>query len=196
METDAPETRLRARVRERVREHIPAATALLTVVSLALVFGAVGGYMPALPRVDPLVEVVPHANALISAAAITTILAGVRAIRRENIARHRRAMLASTALFALFLALYLYRVSLVGPTEFAGPDTLRRFVYLPMLAIHILLAMVCLPFVYGALLLAATHRVPQLRETLHPRVGRVAATLWLVSFSLGICVYLMLHVLF
>jgi putative membrane protein len=65
-----------------------------------------------------------------------------------------------------------------------------------MLAIHILLAMVCLPFVYGALLLAATHRVPQLRETLHPRVGRVAATLWLVSFSLGICVYLMLHVLF
>jgi putative membrane protein len=197
METDARRSdRLRNRVRRRVREHIPAATAFLTVVSLALVFGAVGGYAPALPRVDPLVGVVPHANALISATAIATILTGVRAIRRGNVTRHRRAMLASTALFGLFLVLYLYRVSLEGPTEFAGPDTLRRFVYLPMLAVHILLAMVCLPAVYGALLLAGTHRVAELRETPHRRVGSVAATLWLVSFSLGICVYLMLHVLF
>lgn len=195
METDA---RRWDRVRNRIRAHIPAVTALLTVVSLALVFGAVGGYVPdsALPRVDPLVAVVPHANALVSAAAITTILVGVRAIRRGNVTRHRRAMLASTALFGLFLLLYLYRVSLEGPTEFTGPDTLRRFVYLPMLAVHILLAIVCLPFVYGALLLAGTHRVAELRETLHPRVGKVAATLWLVSFSLGICVYLALHVLF
>lgn len=195
METDG---RRRDRVRNRIRAHIPAVTALLTVVSLALVFGAVGGYVPdsALPRVDPLVAVVPHANALVSAAAITTILVGVRAIRRGNVTRHRRAMLASTALFGLFLLLYLYRVSLEGPTAFTGPDTLRRFVYLPMLAVHILLAVVCLPFVYGALLLAGTHRVAELRETLHPRVGRVAATLWLVSFSLGICVYLALHVLF
>jgi putative membrane protein len=195
MEADA---RRRDRVRRQIRAHIPATTALLTVVSLALVFGAVLGYVPdaALPRVEPLVGVVPHANALISAAAITTILTGVRAIRRGNVTRHRRAMLASTALFGLFLVLYLYRVSLEGPTEFTGPDTLRQFLYLPMLAVHILLAMLCLPFVYGALLLAGTHPVAELRETLHPRIGRVAATLWLVSFTLGICVYLLLHVLF
>jgi putative membrane protein len=195
MQADA---RVQGRLRNRVREHIPAATALLTVVSLALVFGAVLGYIPdaALLHVDPLVTVVPHANALISAAAITTIIAGVRAIRRGDVARHRTAMLASTALFGLFLVLYLYRVSLEGPTEFTGPDTFRQFVYLPMLAIHILLAMVCLPFVYAALLLAATHPVGELRETVHPRVGKVAAALWLVSFTLGICVYLVLHVLF
>jgi len=197
MKTDAGgESRLQDRIRERLRGHLPAATALLTVLSLALVFGAVLGRLPALPRVDALVSVVPHANAVISATAITTILVGVRAIRRGNVARHRAAMLASTALFALFLVLYLYRVSLEGPTEFAGPDAVRRFIYLPMLAVHILLAMVCLPFVYGALLLAGTNRVTELRETPHPRVGQIGATLWLISFSLGICVYLMLHVLF
>jgi len=185
-------------LRAGVREHTPAVTGLLTVVSLALVFGAVLGYVPesAMPQSDALVTVVPHANAVLSAAAITTILVGVRAIRQGDVARHRAAMLASTTLFGTFLVLYLYRVALEGPTVFEGPDAVRQFVYLPTLAIHILLAIVCLPFVYHALLLAATHRVARLRETLHPRVGRIAAALWLVSFVLGICVYLMLYVLF
>jgi len=183
---------------ERVRKRVPALTGVLTVVSLALVFGAVGGYLPAaaLPRIDGLVVAVPHLNALISLSAIGAILVGVRAIRRGNVSRHRVAMLTATGLFALFLLLYLYRVSLEGPTTFTGPAPLKRFLYLPMLAIHILLAMVCLPLVYYALLLAATHSVAELPRTNHPRVGRVAALLWLVSFTLGICVYLLLHVLF
>ena len=105
-------------------------------------------------------------------------------------------MLASTALFAAFLVLYLYRISLEGPTEFAGPDAVRQFFYLPLLAIHILFAIVCVPFVYYALLLAATHDPADLPTTPHPRAGRVAATLWLVSFALGILVYVLLHLLY
>jgi len=183
---------------ELVRDRVPALTGLLTVVSLALVFGAVGGFLPAavLPRVDPLVAAVPHLNALLSAAAICSIVYGVRAIRNGRVGRHRIAMLTTTALFALFLGLYLYRVSLEGPTTFTGPDALKQFVYLPVLAVHILLAIVCLPLVYYALLLTATHSVAELPDTAHPRVGRLAATLWLVSFSLGIVVYLLLHVVF
>lgn len=186
------------RLQARVREHTHVATGLLTVVSLALVFGAVLGYIPegTLPRSDALVTVIPHANVVLSAAAITTILVGVRAIRRGDVGRHRTAMLASTALFVAFLVLYLYRIALEGPTVFEGPAAVRQFVYLPLLGVHILFAVICLPFVYHALLLATTHRVAELRETLHPRVGRVAAALWLVSFALGICVYLMLYVLF
>lgn len=183
---------------EQVRERVPELTGVLTVVSLALVFGAVGGYLPGstLPRIDGLVTAIPHLNALISACAIVTIVAGVRAIRRGNVARHRAAMLTATGLFALFLVLYLYRVSLEGPTTFTGPTWLRQFFYLPMLAVHILLAMVCVPLVYYTLLLAVTHSVAELPGTNHPRVGRVAALFWLVSFTLGIAVYLLLHVLF
>lgn len=180
------------------RDHVGGVTAVLSAVSLALVFGAVLGYLPdaVLPHVDPLVAAIPHLNAAISAAAIVTILAGLRAIRRRDVETHRRRMLASAGLFALFLVLYLYRVALEGPTEFPGPDAVYRFLYLPMLAVHILLAIVAVPVVYYVLLLATTRPASALARTPHARVGRVAAMLWLVSFALGICVWLMLHVLF
>lgn len=183
-------------MRAYVREHVRGVTAVVSAVSLALVFSAAGGYVPRslLPRVDSLVTVIPHINAVLSAMAIVTILVGVRAIRNGNIDTHRRAMLTSAGLFGLFLGLYLYRVSLEGPTTFRGPDEIRRFVYLPLLAVHILLAIVCVPLVYYALFLAGTHDVSELPDTPHARVGRIAAILWLVSFTLGILVWLMLHV--
>lgn len=182
----------------QVRKRVPALTGLLTVVSLALVFGAVGGAIPEglLPEIAVLIDVIPHLNAVISLTAIGTILSGVRAIRRGEIRRHQVAMVASTILFGTFLVLYLYRVSVEGTTVFAGPDAIKQFVYLPVLAIHILLAIVCIPFVYYALLLASAYPVSELPETPHPRVGKIAASLWLISFALGIVVYLLLYILF
>jgi putative membrane protein len=180
------------------RERVGELTAVLSVLSLALVFSAVGGLVPAtlLPHVGSLVAAVPHVNAAVSLAAIGTITYGVVSVRRGNVRRHRAAMLASLALFVTFLVLYLYRVSLVGPTPFPGPDAVYRLVYLPTLAVHILLAIVCIPLLYYVLLLALTHDVSELPATPHPRVGRVAATLWLVSFALGLVVYLMLYAVY
>ncbi len=105
-------------------------------------------------------------------------------------------MLTAAGLFATFLALYLYRLTIVGTTPFGGPDAVYRFVYLPVLAVHITLAIVCIPLVYYVLLIGLTHPVSAIPATRHRRVGRVAATLWLVSFSLGIVVYLLLFVVF
>lgn len=183
---------------QTVQKRIPEITGALSVVSLALVFGAVGGFVPEglLPRIEPLLSAIPHMNAAISLAAIGTILFGVSAIRNGHIGRHKKAMLASTALFAGFLVLYLYRVSLEGPSSFDGPATIRNFIYLPLLGIHILLAVVCIPFVYYALLLAGTHPIEQLPKTAHPWAGKIAASLWIISFALGFIVYLMLYILF
>ncbi|MBX0285116.1 DUF420 domain-containing protein [Halomicroarcula sp. F28] len=181
-----------------VREQVPALTGILTVVSLALVFGAVGGAIPSalLPRApDSVLGAIPTVNAVISAAAIGTIVAGIRAIRRGDVERHRRLMVATFGLFVAFLVLYLYRVTLLGPTDFAGPAVVETYVYFPLLAIHILLAIVAIPAVYYTLLLAASYPVSELSRTNHPRAGKVAATLWLISFSLGIVVYLMLYLI-
>ena len=181
-----------------VREQVPALTAVLTVVSLALVFGAVGGAIPSalLPGApDSVLEAIPTVNAVISAAAIGTIVAGIRAIRRGDVERHRQLMVATFGLFVAFLVLYLYRVTLVGPTDFTGPAAVETYVYFPLLAIHILLAIVAIPAVYYTLLLAASYPVAELSETNHPRAGKLAATLWLISFSLGIVVYAMLYVI-
>lgn len=180
------------------REHVPALTALLTAVSLALVFGAALQLLPvdALPSPDALLQAIPHVNAVVSLAAIGTIVAGVRAIRRGDVDRHRRLMLASFGLFALFLALYLYRVAIIGPTEFPGPAAVRTYVYLPFLFVHIAFAIVCVPFVFYALLTAGTRPVADVYGTRHRTAGRVAAALWFVSFSMGVAIYAMLYHLF
>jgi putative membrane protein len=186
-------------LRARARDHVPALAAVLTVVSLALVFGAALGAVPRslLPRAsDAVFAAIPHVNAVLSTVAIVTIVLGVRAIRRGNWRRHRAFMLASLVLFVGFLALYLYKVSVQGPAPFPGPDTVYRLVYLPTLAVHVILAIVCLPLLYYVVLLAATHSVPELTGTRHATLGRVAASLWLVSFVLGNVVYALLYVVY
>lgn len=185
---------MQLQARDRVRE----LTAVLSIVSLAVVFGTAGGLVPsgALPRVTPLVETIPHLNAILSATALVTIAVGVRAAKVGNITRHRTAMATTTLLFLGFLVLYLYRIALEGPSAFPGPETVRQFVYLPILAVHILLAVLSIPFVYYVLLLAVTRPIAAIRESPHPRVGRVAASLWFVSFTLGIVVYAMLYVVY
>jgi len=178
------------------RDNVPLLTALLSVVSLGLVFGAVGGVIPesVLPRAsDAVLDAIPHLNAVISATAIATIILGWRAISRGEVKRHRAFMLTSFGLFAAFLVGYLYRLIVVGTVEFPGPETVYTFVYLPFLGIHILLAIVCIPFVFYALLLASTRPYTDLYDTAHARAGFVAAILWLISFAMGIGVYLMLH---
>jgi len=84
-------------------------------------------------------------------------------------------------------------VTLEGPTDFAGPAAVETYVYLPLLAIHILLAIVAIPAVYYTLLLAASYPVSELGRTNHPRAGKLAASLWLISFTLGVVVYAMLY---
>ncbi|MXR19599.1 DUF420 domain-containing protein [Halobacterium bonnevillei] len=181
------------------RRNVTSLTAVLSAVSLALVVAAVRGVVPAslLPRApDAVLAAIPTVNAVLSAVAIVTILAGVRAIRNGNVSRHRAAMGTSAVLFATFLALYLYRIVVEGTTHFAGPDVVYSFVYLPVLVVHMGLAIVCIPLVYYALLLAGTRDVCEIPATNHARVGRVAAALWLVSFALGIVVYLLLYVVY
>jgi putative membrane protein len=180
----------------RARDNVPALTGLLTAVSLALVFGAVLGVIPSsvIPRAPTSVlETIPHVNAVISATAIVTILAGVTFARRGQYDRHRVAMVTSLVLFATFLVLYLYRLTLVGTKTFPGPESVYTTVYLPVLGIHILLAIVCIPLLYYVALLGLTRPLSEVFGTKHKRVGRAAASLWLVSFALGIVVYLLLY---
>jgi putative membrane protein len=168
---------------------------LLSALALAAVFAAALGAVPpgALPRAsDALLGAIPHVNAALSVSAFFVVGAGWRFARRHEIRKHRAAMALATLLFAAFLVLYLYRVALVGPTAFGGEGLLRT-VYYAVLGIHILLAVVCVPLVIYVLTLAASYPTEELPQTPHPRVGRVAAALWMVSFALGAVVYLLLY---
>lgn len=182
-----------------LRKRVPLVTGLLTVVSLALVIAAARQSIPAavLPTLPEwLLAAIPHVNAVISVVAIGTITLGIRWIRRGEVRRHRSAMLTSFGLFVTFLALYLLKVAIEGPSGFTGPGWVELSVYYPTLVVHMLLAILTIPLVYYVLLLAVTHAPAELSETNHPRVGRVAAAMWLVSFALGIVVYLLLYVVY
>jgi len=185
-------------MRQYVRERLSLVTAVLSIVSLALVFAAARQAIP--PAVLPglpewLLGIIPHVNAVVSVLAIGAIVAGVRFVRRGHIRRHRAAMLSAFALFVVFLVLYLGKVAVAGPRSFpaSAPNWVELYVYYPVLGIHMLLAIVCLPLLYYVLLLAATHRPAELPETRHPTIGRVAAALWIVSFVLGLVVYVLLY---
>jgi len=168
---------------------------ILSALALGVVFAAVLGVVPAdaLPQApDGVVAAIPHVNAALSVSALAVIATGWRWAREREIKKHRAAMGLATLLFAAFLALYLYRIVLEGPTEFGGTGALAA-VYYGVLAVHIILAVVCVPLVVYALTLATTYSVQELPRTPHPRVGRIAAALWMVSFALGTVVYAMLY---
>jgi putative membrane protein len=185
-------------MRFQAEERVPELAAVLSVVSLALVFGAALGVLPvrSLPRAEWLIALVPHLNAVISVVAVVVIAGGWWAIRQGDVRRHRRAMVTGFVLFAAFLALYLYKVALEGPKGFSGPGWVETVVYYTVLALHVVLAVVCVPLLFYVLLLALTRPVAEIPLTNHPRFGRVTAALWLVSFVLGSVVYLLLYVLF
>ena len=179
---------------------LPLLAAILSGAAIAIVVAAAGGAVPA--RIVPtppgwVIEGIPHVNAGISVAAIVTILLGWRAIRRGSVGHHRLAMLGATTLFATFLVLYLYRLVVIGgAASFPGPSSVYYSVYLPVLTVHMGLAIVCIPLVIYTLVLGLFTPTIDLPETAHARVGRVAAALWILSFAGGIVVYALLYQLY
>lgn len=181
-----------ASIRASARDHLLGVVTVATLLSLGLIFGAVLGVLPTdrLPHNPTVLGVIPHANAVISLVAIPTIGLGWRAIRRNEIEQHRLFMLLAGALFGLFLVLYLYRVAVEGPTEYEGA---YQFVYVPVLAVHVALAVICIPLLYYVVAVTATHTRAEIPSTRHAEVGRIAASLWIISFALGVVVYLLLY---
>lgn len=129
--------------------------------------------------------------ATLNAALTTTggilLLVGWYFIKRGARQNHQRAMVAATVVQGLFLVSYLARIAIGGTTVYEGTG-LARTIYLIILATHVLLAMVQLPFIVLTL-----WRAYKGEFALHRKVARVTLPMWLyVSFT-GPIVYLMLH---
>jgi putative membrane protein len=188
-----------ASARGSVREHPAAVTAVLSVVGYALVIGTFLGLIPASVFPDLSLEQVNRlsdAIAVVNTVATLTLLAGWRWIRRGEVRKHAAAMGTAFALILVFLVLYLTKIGGGGTKEFVGP-TLVYYAYLAMLAVHIVLSVVSVPVVLYALVLGVTHTPAELREeTPHRRVGRIAASAWILSLSLGVVTYLLLNHVF
>ena len=177
----------------RVRDRPAETTVVLTVVGYALVIGTFVLDLPIYPELtNDQVTTFTHAIAVINAVTTILLVSGWYLIRTGRIEGHRRAMIGAFVTILVFLVVYLIRVGGGGTKSFEGPE-LVTIVYLVMLAIHVILSIVAVPVVLYALLLGLTHTPAELRRTHHARVGRIAASAWILSLVLGIVTYLLLN---
>ena len=185
-----------ASLRDRAKDRTGAITLLLTVVG----YGAVGGVflVPEFQTLFPTltkgtVDLLAHGIAAVNTVTVITLSLGWYWIRNDEVKKHATAMTTSFVLILLFLGMYLPKVAGGGTKLFVGPDP-SYYAYLIMLAVHILLSIVSVPVVLYAIVLGLTHTEAELRnQTPHRRVGRIAASAWLLSLVLGVVTYLLLN---
>jgi putative membrane protein len=129
----------------------------------------------------------PALNALLNALSTTALLIGYVFIRARRIPAHRAAMITAFAFSTLFLVSYILHHALHGDVRYPAHAALRS-VYLPLLASHILLAIVTLPLVLVTFFFSLTGRIPQ-----HRKIARWTFPLWLYVSITGVVTYMMLR---
>src|ERR1700760_1684527 len=114
----------------------------------------------------------PALNALLNGLSATALLVGYTFIRSRKIAAHRASMIIAFLFSTLFLVSYILHHYLHGDVRYPLHAAYRS-VYLPLLASHIVLAVVALPLVLVTFFFSLSGRFPQ-----HRRVARWTLPLW------------------
>jgi putative membrane protein len=129
----------------------------------------------------------PALNAVLNGLSATALLIGYTFIRARRIRAHRAAMLTAFGFSTLFLVSYILHHALHGDVRYPLHAALRM-VYLPLLASHIVLAVVALPLVLVTFFFSLSGRIPQ-----HRKVARWTFPLWLYVSVTGVITYAMLR---
>jgi len=129
----------------------------------------------------------PALNAALNGLSATALLIGYTFIRARRVEAHRAAMLTAFGFSTLFLVGYILHHALHGDVRYPVHAALR-LVYLPLLASHILLAMLALPLILVTFFLSLTGRIPQ-----HRRIARWTFPLWLYVSITGVITWAMLR---
>jgi putative membrane protein len=178
------------------KEHPRVVVALLTVVGYALVVGTLYVGLPIYPTISlGTVNLLADAIAVVNTLTVACLLAGYYFIRRKDpgdIERHRNLMVAAFVLILVFLVMYLLKTGGGGRKEFVGPD-MAALAYFAMLAIHIVLSALSVPLVLYNVVVGLTHSNDEVRETAHPRIGKLTVAVWSVSLTLGVLAYVLLN---
>jgi len=129
----------------------------------------------------------PVLNATLNATSAVLLLLGYRAVRRQEIERHRRLMVSAACVSAVFLVSYLVYHAHVGSVRFTATG-IPRTVYFTILITHTILAAAIVPLVLRTLYLGWRRR-----DDRHRRIARWTFPLWLYVSVTGVVIYLMLY---
>ena len=160
---------------------------IINVISIAIPLAVAG--LLSLPTKLPLgdwTKVLPHFIGIINSTTAITLIIGLIAIKKKNIAGHRKAMGAAVLQGAVFLILYiLYHVANES-TKFGG-EGLIKGIYFFLLASHITLSIGVVRLVLMALYHALTGDIEA-----HKKTVKWAYPIWLYVSVTGVIVYLMI----
>ncbi|MGZ8509446.1 MAG: DUF420 domain-containing protein [Chitinophagaceae bacterium] len=139
-------------------------------------------------------------NALINSGVTILLLLALVAVKRKNYETHRNLMLTAMLLSILFLVSYVAHHLLAGDTRFGdiNHDGIlneaekiaagsKRIIYYIILATHIPLAGIILPFILFTAYRALTGEYPA-----HKKLARITWPVWLYVAVTGVAVYLMI----
>jgi putative membrane protein len=166
----------------------PAIAAILAVSAAATLFLFWLIYIhPAADQGNVRFAFLPALNAVLNGLSATALLIGYTFIRARRVPAHRAAMVTAFGFSTLFLVSYILHHALHGDVRYPVHAALRA-VYLPLLASHILLAIVALPLILVTFFFSLTGRIPQ-----HRKVARWTFPLWLYVSVTGVVTYAMLR---
>ncbi|HUH62721.1 MAG TPA: DUF420 domain-containing protein [Terracidiphilus sp.] len=129
----------------------------------------------------------PALDAVFNGLSATALLIGFTFIRARRVAAHRASMMTAFVFSTLFLVGYIAHHALHGDIRYPVHAAYRS-IYLPLLASHIVLAVVALPMVLVTFFFSLTGRFPQ-----HRRIARWTFPLWLYVSVTGVVTYAMLR---
>jgi putative membrane protein len=132
-------------------------------------------------------DVHPAVNAMLNGTSAVFLLTGFAAIRRRQIAFHRSCMIAAVVASCVFLVSYVARYASTGTHRYPG-EGWDKSLYLVILFSHMVLAVVVVPLVLRALLLARRKQF-----VAHRRIARWLWPIWIYVSLTGVVVYFMLY---
>jgi putative membrane protein len=166
----------------------PAIAAILVVSIAATVFLFWLIYVhPAADATHVRLAFLPALNAVLNGLSAIALLIGYTLIRARRVAAHRAAMITAFGFSTLFLMSYIVHHALHGDVRYPIHAAFRS-VYLPLLASHIILAIVALPLILVTFFFSLTGRIPQ-----HRKIARYTFPLWLYVSITGVITYAMLR---
>ena len=165
----------------------PKTSLIINIISIAIPLAVAG--LLSLPTKLPLGEwtkILPHFIGIINSTTALSLIIGLIAIKKKNIAVHRKAMGAAVLQGAVFLVLYiLYHVANES-TKFGG-EGIIKLIYLFLLASHIILSI----GVVRLVLMSLYHALAGDIEA-HKKSVKWAYPIWLYVSISGVIVYLMI----
>lgn len=138
-------------------------------------------------RAAGIVGYLPDVNALLNTVALVLITSGLVAVKRGELERHKKLMLAAVGVSAAFLVSYLVYHYVVGSVKFEKQGPIRT-VYFAILISHIILAAVQVPLIIATVVLGLRDRLDK-----HRMLAKITAPVWIYVSVTGVVVYVMLY---